>query len=64
MYLRIGAGVALLVVLAVFALANSQEVKVDFVVHEYTVRLAWALLLAAAISFGAGFLFARNLRRR
>ena len=58
----VGLAVALLA-LTVFIAENFERVEVRLFVTERQTRLAWALLLAAAIGFVAGVLVTK-LRRR
>jgi uncharacterized integral membrane protein len=56
------AGIILLLVL-IFALANSDRVKVDFIVFDVTdIRLFWVILFSAIFGAIVGYLF--NMRRR
>lgn len=56
--------IALLVaVFVVFVLVNSQKVTVDFVLDDVRMQLAFALLIAGGLGFGAGLLFSWNRRR-
>jgi uncharacterized integral membrane protein len=45
---RVGAGIAALAVLVLFLLQNLQQVDVNFLWFSASIRLIWALLLAAA----------------
>lgn len=53
---------ALTVLLILFIVLNDDEVRVDLIVAKAELRLAWALLIAAAGGFLIGFILPR-LRR-
>jgi uncharacterized integral membrane protein len=56
------AAAIVLALLLIFTLANATTVKVQFVFAHVETRLAWALLIAAALGFVLGLLLPR-LRR-
>lgn len=60
--LILGSALTLLVILILFIVLNDEEVKVDLIVAKAELRLAWALLIAAAVGFLIGYILPR-LRR-
>jgi uncharacterized integral membrane protein len=52
---QIGA-VVLVAVVVIFAIANTQDVKIDFVVGDVTLPLFVVIAVVGAFGFGAGYL--------
>jgi uncharacterized integral membrane protein len=65
--IRMGGSIAAVLALALFLLQNTQSVEVNFLWFEWTTRMLWALLAAAAAggiaTFGFSTLRARRRRR-
>ena len=55
--------IILMVVVAIFALVNLEEVTVDLIVDDVTMPLVFVIVISALLGFGAGYLFARRRRR-
>jgi uncharacterized integral membrane protein len=49
-----------LAILLFFVVLNSEQVEIDILIAETDMRLGWALLLAGALGFVAGFFMPRN----
>jgi uncharacterized integral membrane protein len=54
------AGIVLLVLVLIFALANLEQIKVDFIVTDVTVPLFFVIAVPTIFGFGAGMLFAHS----
>ena len=57
--LMLGTSTTLAVVLALFIVLNGEKVEVDLIVATAELRLAWALLIAAAGGFLIGYILPR-----
>jgi uncharacterized integral membrane protein len=55
---------ALVIYVVAFVIANSNKVKVDFLVHKSRLSLIWLILLCLAIGFVGGLLTSQLARRR
>jgi uncharacterized integral membrane protein len=55
---------ALAAILVVFAILNTHEVGVDFIVNTWSASLIVVILIAAAIGFAIGFLVRGHLASR
>ena len=53
--IRLGAIVVVLVILIVFIAVNFDEVDIDLLVAQPSLPLAFALIIAAVLGFGAGY---------
>ena len=56
-------GIALIVVIVVFALLNFADAEVDLLFTTVTMPLVSVIAACALIGFGAGYLFARHLEK-
>jgi uncharacterized integral membrane protein len=60
---RLGAGIAGVVLLVLFFLQNLQDVELNLLWFTWNTSMIWALLLAAVLGAGAMFFF-MTVRRR
>jgi len=57
--LMLGLAAVLAIILILFIVLNDQKVEVDLIVATAQLRLAWALLIAAAAGFLIGYILPR-----